>query len=205
MEFEDRLRDAWQVQTRSAMTLEKLDAAVARQRRRRAWHRALEVVLSLAAILVFGHALLSGAMAPAHWLLLPFFAVFLPTAWVMAMRAPRVRADDASEAASTYARLRMAQIRTSLRDLWMARRSALALAIYAWVTWLAVWIFADVSWRSAAATLLAYAMAWLVGTFWLSRRLGPRRLREYRALRRLIQDPRRRGMLPPPSDSPLRP
>jgi hypothetical protein len=186
MNFEDRLLDAWNATPPRDETLARLTARVARQRwYRRVW-RTLEITLTLAAIVLFGHALVSGTAAPVHWLLLPFFAVFLPVAWSLTLQAPhRHRADDASEVASTYARLRMAQLRTGLRDLWLARRVAVGLVAYAGVACLAVWWLADASWRPAAGTLLLYSVAWLGGTYWLSRRWRGRWLREYRAMRRL--------------------
>ena len=146
----------------------------------------VELALTLVAVLVFGQALLSGRTGPSHWLMMPFFAVFLPIAWTIVLRAPRRQAGDVSERVSIYARLRLGQLRMGLRDLWLARRAAWALLGYAAVVNLGIWLPAVAHWRSAASLLLCVAVAWLVATVWLSRVLRRRWLREYRAVRRLI-------------------
>ena len=76
-------------------------------------------------VILFGRALLTPRSDRRTALLLPFYAVFLPAG--LADPGPRSRATttpDASTDTSTYARLRMAQLRTSLRDLWLARWAA---------------------------------------------------------------------------------
>jgi hypothetical protein len=185
MKFDDLLKDAWQGQTHAAMQ-QDLTRRVRRRQRRLRLLRTMEVALTLIAVLVFGQALLSGRADPAHWLLMPFFAVFLPMAWIIVLRAPRRHATDATGSASTYARLRLAQLRTGLRDLWLARTAAWFLLGYAVVANTGVWLLAGEAWRGAALALLVMAVASLAATIWLSRRLRQRWLREYRAVQRLI-------------------
>ena len=94
-------------------------------------------------------------------------------------------ARDAAEPAGAYARIRLAQLRTGLRDLWLARATVWALLGYALLANAgALWLAGD-AWRSAAWELLLVAAAWLVATLWVSRRLRRRWVREYRAVRRL--------------------
>lgn len=185
MSFDDLLKDAWQGQTHAAMQQD-----LTRRVRRRQWRlrllRTMEVMLTLIAVLVFGQALLSGNVDPAHWLLMPFFVVFLPMAWAIVLRAPRRNTTDATGNASTYARLRLAQLRTGLRDLWLARRTGWLLLAYAAVANVGVWLWAGDAWRGAGAALLVMAVASLGATVWLTRTLRQRWLREYRAVRRLI-------------------
>src|SRR5690606_9284902 len=100
-------------------------------------------------------------------------------------RAPHRRANEISERLNIYAHLRMSQLRTSLRDLWLARAAAWALLGYSLAANLAVWLLAEPHWRSDAVLLLAVAVAWLIGTLWLSAKWRVRWLREYRRVRRL--------------------
>lgn len=185
MKFDDLLKDAWQGQTQSAMQ-QDLTRRVRRRQLRLRLLRTLEVALTVIAMLVFGQALLSGRIGPAHWLLMPFFMVFLPMAWTIVLRTPRRHATDATGSANTYARLRLAQLRTGLRDLWLARTTAWLLLAYAVVVNAGAWLFADEAWRSAGLGLLVMAVAFLGATAWRSRTLRQRWLREYRAVRRLI-------------------
>ncbi|AOH35779.1 hypothetical protein BGP89_04925 [Luteimonas sp. JM171] len=184
MKFDDLLKDAWQGQTHSAM-----QQNLTRRIRQREWRlrmlRSLEIALTVGAVLMFGQALLSGRVDPAHWLLMPFFLVFLPMAWFVVLRAPKRRATDATGSASTYARLRLAQLRAGLRDLWLARTTAWALLAYAVVANSGVWLLASEAWRDAGLALLFMAVASLGATVWLSRTLRKRWLREYRAIQRL--------------------
>ncbi|MFU8832725.1 MAG: hypothetical protein ACNA7J_11310 [Wenzhouxiangella sp.] len=188
MNIEDQLRSAWNAESGGHLDLDDLTERVRRQRRRRYLQRAMELILTVVAIAVFAHALITQSMAPAHWLLLPFFAVFLPTVWILTLRGPRLDTDAATAPTHVYAQLRLAQLKTSLRDLWLARRSALGLLIYALLACIGAWWFGDVQWRESALVLLFYSSAWLVATLILARRLGPRRSREYRNLRALLED-----------------
>ena len=186
MDFDEQLSRSWQAETRTATTTE-LTKRINRQHLRIRAQRSVEVILTLVVVLVFGQALISRGLDPAHWLLLPFFAVFLPLAWTLILRTPRRASRDLTESTSIYARLRLAQLRTNLRDLWLARATARALLAYAFIANLLVWTTADASWRAAAGTLLVYALAWAIGTWWLNRRLRRARLREYRSVARLAR------------------
>ncbi|MGQ0798915.1 MAG: hypothetical protein ACT4NL_02225 [Pseudomarimonas sp.] len=181
MDFNEQISRSWQAETRTATTIE-LTTRINRQRLRVHAQRSLEVLLTLIAVIVFGQALISRSLDPAHWLLLPFFAVFLPLAWTVILRAPRRVSRDLTESTSIYARLRLAQIRTSLRDLWLTRVTARALVAYAITANIFVWTAADSSWHPAGWTLLVYVLIWAIGTWWLNRRLRRAWLREYRAV-----------------------
>ncbi|MFT4247326.1 MAG: hypothetical protein QM581_04690 [Pseudomonas sp.] len=185
MNFDELLKNAWQGETRPALQ-QDLTRRVRRKQRRQHLQRAVELALTLAAVLVCGQALASGRVAPSQWLLMPFFVVFLPIVWAIVLRAPRPHAKDLSERVSTYARLRLAQLRTSLRDLWLARTAAWALLGYAAAANAGAWLLAGTPWRSAGLFLLVFAFAWLGATTWLSRTLRRHWLREYRAVRRLV-------------------
>ena len=185
MNFDDLLKDAWQAQTPTAMQ-QDLTRRVRRRQLRLRLLRTLEVALTVIAVLVFGQALLSGRADPAHWLLMPFFLVFLPMAWIFVLRSPRRHAADATGSASTYARLRLVQLRTGLRDLWLARTTAWVLLAYALVVNAGVWVLGGSSWREAGLALLLMAVAAMAVTLWLSRTLRQRWLREYRGVYRII-------------------
>lgn len=186
MSFDELLKDAWQGETRSAAAPD-LTRRVRRQQQRHRVQRATEVALTLMAVLVFGVALVGGGMQPVHWLLMPFFAVFLPSAWAIVLRTPRRRTADVTERVSTHARLRLSQLHAGLRDLWMARLAAWSLLGYAVLANAGVWILAGPQWRSAGLLLLAVAILWTGATGWLRRVLRRRWLREYRAVRRLTE------------------
>lgn len=188
MNIEDQLHAAWKAESGGHLDLAELTARVRRQRRRRYLQRAMELAMTLVAVAVFVHALTTQSMAPAHWLLLPFFAVFLPTVWILTLRAPRLDTDAATAPTHVYAQLRLAQLKISLRDLWLARRSAQGLLIYSVLACIGAWWFGDVQWRESAQVLLLYASVWLVATFLVTRRLGRRKHREYRNLRELLED-----------------
>lgn len=184
MNFDDRLKAAWQGGVPHASQAQ-LTARVRRHRQRHRLQRAGEVALTCVAVVVFGYALLSGSAGPAHWLLLPFFLVYLPVVWAIVLRKPGQRGEDASEPPQVYARIRLSQLRASLRDLWLMRRVMLLLLAYAVLANAAVFLLGDADWRGTAMTLLAYALA-CVGVTWLaSHRLRRRRLREYRSTRRM--------------------
>lgn len=186
MDFDDRLRDAWHTETPAPVLFENLKGRVLNRRRRKRLQRASEIALTILAVVIFGRAVVSAEAGPMHWLLLPFYAVFLPVVWMILARSRAGTAPDASANTSTYARLRMAQLRTSLRDLWLGRWAAGALLGYALVALGGAWWLGDTEWRSAAGRLLLIAMLWALGTFTINRRLRRRRVAEYRTMRRLI-------------------
>lgn len=185
MNFDDLLKQAWQGEHQLA-SQQDLTRRVRRQQMRLRAQRGMEVALTLAAVLVFARALLSGNVGPSHRLMMPFFVVFIPVAWVIVLRAPRRQAWDAMESASIYARLRLSQLRTSLRDLCFARTAAAVLFIYAVVANITIWLAAASQWREAGLILLAAAVAWWLATRVLIHMSRRRWLREYRAVRRLV-------------------
>ncbi|RNF86231.1 hypothetical protein [Montanilutibacter psychrotolerans] len=184
MNFDGLLKDAWQGVNRPA-TPGRLAPHMRRHQLRHRLQRAIEIALTLAAVLVFGRSLMTGSIEPSHWLLLPFFVVYLPIAWAFVLRVPRQRNDDVTENTRLYAQLRMAQLRVNLRDLWLARTSAWILVVYAFIANTGVWLIGGASWQRAALTLLGFALAWGAGTLWFVRKLRRTRFREYRAVRRL--------------------
>lgn len=186
MNFDDLLKEAWQGQA-PAPPPHDITGRVRRRQWRMRLYRMLEVVVTLLALAVFGRALASDNLTPSHWLLMPFYVVFLPIAWANILRAPRRPARDVAEPAGAYARIRLAQLRTGLRDLWLARATAWALLGYALLTNAGTWWLAGDAWRSAAWVLLLVAATWLIATLWVSRRLRQRWLLEYRAVRRLVR------------------
>ena len=88
MNFDDLLKDAWQGEAPAA-PLHDITARVRRRQWRTRLYRLLEVVVTVLALAVFGRALASSNLTPSHWLLMPFYAVFLPIAWANVLRAPR--------------------------------------------------------------------------------------------------------------------
>ncbi len=188
MEIEEQLRTAWNAESGGQADLAGLTARVRRQQRRMMLRRALEVALTVAAIALFAHALASQSMGPEHWLLLPFFAVFLPTVWLLTLRGPRRDADAATAPTNVYARIRLSQLKISLRDLWLARRAAQGLLVYALLGCLGAWMFGDAQWHAAAQWLLVYALAWLGASLLVTHLLGRRTRREYRNLSGLLED-----------------
>lgn len=185
MNFDDLLKATWQSEHQSASQRD-LTRRVRRQKMRLRVRRGIELALTAAALLVFGRALLNEGMGPAHWLTLPFFALYIPMAWAIILRAPRRRAWDASESAEVYARLRLSQLRASLRDLRFAGAAAGVLFAYAIAANALVWWLADDRWREAGVILLVVAGACLLATWTLIVLSRRRALREYRAVRRLV-------------------
>ncbi len=188
MNIEDQLRAAWNAESGEHLDLASLTTKVRRHHRRRYWQRAVEVILTVVTMMLFAHALISQAMQPAHWLLLPFFAIFLPTAWLLVLRSPRLETEHATAPTTVYAQRRLVQLKTSLRDLRLARRSAQGLLIYSVLACVGAWLFGDALWRETALWLLTFALAWLVATLLLTRWLGRDRRREHDNLRNLLEN-----------------
>lgn len=182
-DFDDILKDAWKGEVPPA-THVALDRRVRRQRLLHRLQRSVEVALTLAAVLVFGHALVSGRIGPTHWLMLPFYVVFLPVAWTVILGRSRGGGGAAADVQS-YAQLRLVQLRTGLHDLWLARVTARSLLAYAIVVAAGTWALADAGWRDAALALLGASVAWRMAVYWLGRARCRALLREYRAMKGL--------------------
>lgn len=185
MDTDERLRALWQQQQPPPAAFHDLAGRITRHRLAAMAYRALEVLLTLAAVGLFAWPLWTGEVSPRHWLLMPFFAVFLIVSWTVILRQ-RSRAQlAASESAAVYARLRLLQLRDSLRNLLLAERSAIALLVYAAAALVGAFWSDAAAWRSAAITLLAYSALWYLGTRWLVTRKRRAMWREYRAVRRM--------------------
>jgi Ca2+/Na+ antiporter len=187
MDLDERLRDAWQASVPDSSTLATIVERVHAHRRWQRWQRAIEVCLTLLAVLVFAVALVRDDTPPMIWLLLPFYALYLPVVWLVILRAPSARAVDPAERVSAHARLRIAQIRVRLRDLWLARRVAWALMAYAVIMLAVALSNGPGPWRDGATALVACALLWLSATYWISRRPRRQARHEYRRMRRLLE------------------
>ncbi len=188
MNMNERLQSVWEAETGESVLLDSLTRKVRRQRRRLQLRRVAEILLTLAAIIVFAHALLSQTMSPAHWVLLPFFIVFLPTVWTLILRAPRQDATELTAPTNAYARVRIAQLQSGLRELWIANRTAQALFAYSVAFNVATWWFGDPEWIRVGLGLLAYSMIWLGASLLFARTMGRRREEERRNLLSLLED-----------------
>ncbi|NYZ62462.1 hypothetical protein [Luteimonas deserti] len=183
-EFDDLVRSAWQT-AQPLSDPPALAARVRRHRRQRLLWRGVEIALTLAAIAILARPLLGAAATPAYWLVMPFYVVYLPAVWWLVVRNARPSPADATRDVRTYAHIRLSQLRASLREMRLARLATVALLGYAGLAATGAFVWGGAAWREAATTLLAAACACALATWWLSRGLGRRRLREYRAMRRL--------------------
>jgi len=185
MDTDEHLRELWQRQQPPQDAVRGLLGRVAHHRRAVIARRALEVILTLAAIGWFAWSTWTGDLSPSHWLLMPFFSVFLIVAWTVVLRQRLGAQAAVSESAAIYAKVRQLQLRDSLRSLMLAQRSAIALLVYATAALIGAFLFGDAAWRSAASVLLAYSTLWYLGTRWLVRRKRRVLWREYRAMSRI--------------------
>lgn len=183
---DDPLRAAWLGQSAPPPLAPDLaDRLRGHQRRRVAW-RAFEIALSLGAIGVFVASALGEGLGPTGWLLLPFFAAYLPVIWWLQLRRPDPRIADAS--ARDYARVRLAQLRRLMHEAWLARRGTDALLGYALLALAFALLAGSPTLREGAGWVLAAAVAaWLAARFAL-RPARRRWWRERLALRRLERD-----------------
>lgn len=184
---DDPLRAAWLGQAAPPPIAPDLAARLGAHRRRRVAWRVLEAVVSMGAIAAFAGNALGGGFTAIDWLLLPFFAAYLPVAWWAVLRDDG-RDTLAGEDTRHYAATRLAQLRRLMHEGWLARRGTDALLAYALLAlpavWLAGWAAAldDAGWVLAAASAM-----------WIAMRLGLRPMRrrwwrERLALRRLERD-----------------
>lgn len=185
MDIDTRLQQLWQQQQPPEALSQQLLLRVQRQQRlMQAW-RVSELLLSVGVTGWFAHLLWTQSLLPRHWLLLPFFSVFLVVSWAVVLRQPRVSLTAACATAAAYAAARQRQLRAFLSDLKLAERSANGLLFYAGVVLAGSMLFGDGSWQGAALDLLVYAALWFAGTHWLVRRKRRRALKEYRSLGRI--------------------
>lgn len=184
-EFDDLMQTAWQT-AQPPGNAAALAARVRRHRWRRVAWRGLEIVLTLMAVALLARPLFGGATTPGYWLVLPFFVAYLPIVWWLLLRNAQPVAADTTRDVRTYASIRLSQVRAGLRELRIARIAASVLLAYAGIAMGFALSSGDAHWRGAATALLACAGACALATFWLSRRLCRRRLREYRAMRRVV-------------------
>ena len=183
-DFDDLMRSAWQ----AARPPVDSAALVRRVRRHRMLHRlrrGLEIAITLLAVVVLLRPLAGAALTPAYWLVMPFFAVYMPVAWWLLLRTPSPRAEAATLDVATYAQVRLAQLRAGLRELRIARLTAVVLLVYALSAVIATTVIDADAWRSAAGRLLLYAGVCALLTYAVSRTRRRRYLAEYRAMRRL--------------------
>lgn len=185
-EFDPLMQAFQQQRPAGRRPLAEIEARVRAQRRWRRLQRGTEILLSLLAIGVFAFVLAGGPAEPAILLLMPFFALYLPWIWWALLRGSRRSRQPVDAAVAEFAAQRLAQLRGSLREAWLARQAARALLAYALAALALTYLLGDGSWRSAALDMLLMALLWALLTWLFLRRQRPRLLREYRALRRLL-------------------
>jgi hypothetical protein len=185
MTHEDELAGLWRCELPPPSAA--LAARVMRQHRRRRWQRGFELALTLVAASLFAAAALTDRMHGEQWLVLPFFLGLLP---VMAakLRRRRPRPRDLRQTVAAFAGLRLIQLKDHLRDLYIERQAAIALLVYAVAAELGVCTIAGLAaLQRPALKLLLCALVWYLVATWFVRRRRVGLLREYRAMRRLVQ------------------
>lgn len=185
MDIDEPLRELWQRQQPPQADAHYLFERVRRQRRAVIVRRTVEVALTLMAVAVLGWPMWNGNLEPAHWLLIPFFSVFLIVIWTILLKQQLGRKPAVSESAAVFARQRKRQLLDSLKNLSLAERGALALFIYAAVAFAGGYLLGDSAWKFATSFLLAYSGCWYFATRWLVPRKRRALWREYRAVRRM--------------------
>ncbi len=183
-DFDDLMRSAWQA-TQPTTDSAALVRRVRRHQRLHRLRRGLEIAVTLAAVVILLRPLAGAALTPAYWLVMPFFAVYMPVVWWLLLRAPRPRADAAALDGATYAQVRLSQLRAGLRELRIARLTAAALLAYALLALAAATALDAGAWQSAAGRLLLYAVGCAALTWAIARARRRRYRTEYRAMRRL--------------------
>ncbi|MFZ5656288.1 MAG: hypothetical protein ACOY37_04395 [Pseudomonadota bacterium] len=182
---EQALQALWQRQQPPPRLAADLARRVDQHRRRAKVHRAAEAVITAA-----GAALLiwpgdDGSLSPSQWLLIPFFAVFVTVSWMVILGRKRRLLAAAHEPVSRYAQARKAQLRDGMRHLKLATAASLVLLAYATAALLVSQAAGAGDWRDAAASVVAWAGVWTVGTFLLARAKGNAIRKEYRQIGRL--------------------
>ena len=165
-EFDDigHLKTLWQSQQTGQNDVETLQRKVQRSRQRLVALRLVEAALTVFAVLVFVPPLIAGSATPAHWLLLPYFAAFLPWVWWRTLRDVDERVIICGESSDDYPRLRLRQIDVTLTRQGLYRRVALVLLAYACVAAATALVFLDAEWRRASLALILWAAVWWLGT-----------------------------------------
>lgn len=185
MDNDEALRELWQRQKPSRALTDGLFNRVKRHRRALMAQRGLEVAMTLAAVAVLGWPVWTGDAAPVHWLLIPFFSVFLIVSWTVALSQGLGANPALSENAATFANQRKQQVLRALKNLKLTERSVIALLVYAAAALIGGLLLGDSSWKYSASFLLAYSAACYFFARWLVGRKRRAYWREYRALRRI--------------------
>ncbi len=187
MNFDDKLKAAFYSEQPRLRSADDLQKRVLAQLWRRRLQRAAEVALSLGALVVFGSALDAEKITIETWVILPFFVVFLPVVWTLILREPPRRSVSPAESSDTYARQRLMQLRSSLREIWIARHAANALLVYSLGAALLLTIWTVPNAGHTAITISAYALVWFAGTRVITRWGRKRMYCEYRGLYRVVR------------------
>lgn len=182
---DDALRALWQRQQPPSGLADAMARKVQRHRRVEKMQRVIEVALTVAGVALLTWPVVDGTLSPGHWLLIPFFSVFLVASWTTLLRQQADQRIAAREPVSVYASIRKLQLRNRLRNLKLASVSALALSGYALITLIACYLAGTAEWQHAALRLVAWAIVWMAGTWWLVRRQRRAIRREYRRIARL--------------------
>lgn len=182
---DDALRALWQRQQPPSGLADAMARKIQRHRRVEKVRRVIEVALTVAGVALLTWPVADGKLSPGQWLLIPFFSVFLVASWSILLRQQTEQRIAAHEPVSVYASVRKLQLRNRLRHLKLAHTSALALSGYALVSLIACHLFSAAEWQHAAHRLAAWAIAWMVGTWWLVSRQRVVIRQEYRRIARL--------------------
>lgn len=179
------LEALWQRQQPPRALTQAIRTTVERHRRTIALRRWTELALTIAGVAVLAWPSGADGLSPRQWLLIPFFAVYLPLGWAIVLRQRQVARHLVTERVAAYVHLRQRQLRHVLCNLCLADRAAGALLAYAVLASAVTILGGTAAWRDAAGTLLVWSVLWYAGTRWLTSRRRRKALREYRALLRL--------------------
>lgn len=185
---DDALRALWQRQQPPSDLADVMAWKIQRHRRVEKLRRVIEIALTVAGALLLTWPMADGRLSPGQWLLIPFFSVFLVASWSVLLRQRADQRVAAQEPVSVYASIRKLQLRNRLRHLKLASVSALAMSGYALISVIACYLVGTAEWQDAALRLAAWAIVWMVGTWWLVSRQRAAIRREYRRLARLEAD-----------------
>lgn len=182
---EQDLSALWQQQQPPTGLAQTLTARINRHRRAAAVRHFVEVTLTIAGATLLLWPGGDGSLSPNQWLLIPFFAVFLVVSWTLIVQQRLTRRVAASEPVAVYVRLRLLQLRGTLRDLRLLSGSAIALGSYGLLVLMVVYVIGADAWLDAAIRLVAWSSLWGAGTWVLVTRRRRMTLCEYRAVRRV--------------------